>query len=45
MSIFALVDFAAVEAEFVLKVAKTIEPTTREFSDSELVDLISAVHM
>lgn len=37
--------FAALEAEFVLEVAKTIEPTARKYSDEELVDLISAVHV
>ncbi|MEM7278968.1 MAG: 2-keto-4-pentenoate hydratase [Pseudomonadota bacterium] len=37
--------FAAVEAEFVLKIGQTIEPVTREFSDDELAGLISAVHI
>ena len=34
--------FAAIEAEFVLEVAKTIEPTGRIYSDRELADLISS---
>ncbi len=37
--------FAAVEAEFVLKVAEDIQPTLREFSDEELEQLVSDVHV
>jgi 2-keto-4-pentenoate hydratase len=37
--------FAAVEAEFVLRLATTIEPSRRTFSDAELVGLVSALHV
>ena len=37
--------FAAVEAEFVLKLATTIQPVEREYSDEELVDLVADLHV
>ena len=37
--------FAAVEAEFVFRVARTIEPVEREYSDEELVHLVSGLHV
>lgn len=36
--------FAAVEAEFVLKLGTTITPSNHNYSDEELMDVISAVH-
>ena len=37
--------FAAVEAEFVLQLAATVEPVEREYSDDELVALVAALHV
>lgn len=37
--------FAAVEAELVLQLAATIEPTRRDYSDEELVDLVAAMYV
>lgn len=37
--------FAAVEAEFVFRLATTIAPTERIFSDRELVGLVAALHV
>jgi len=37
--------FGAVEAEFVLQLATTIEPIERDYSDEELIELVSAVHI
>ena len=37
--------FAAVEAEFVLRLARTVEPADRVYSDEELVELVSALHV
>lgn len=37
--------FAALEAEFVLEIGATIGPTSKYFSDAELDNLISAVHV
>lgn len=37
--------FAAVEAEFVFELGTTIEPTGQDFSDQELVDRVSALHV
>lgn len=37
--------FAAVEAEFILQLATTIEPIEREYSDEELIELVSALHV
>ena len=37
--------FAAVEAEFVFQLATTIEPFEREYSDEELIKLVSALHV
>ena len=37
--------FAAVEAEFVLQLATTIEPIEREYSDEELIELVSALYV
>lgn len=36
--------FAAVEAEFVLKLGDTVPPTGRDFSDDELIDIVSGWH-
>lgn len=36
--------FAAVEAEYALMLGATIQPSDREYSDSEVADLISAVY-
>ena len=44
MSIFCG-GFAAVEAEFVLRVATDIEPTGQDFADEELVEMVSALHV
>ena len=37
--------FAAVEAEIVLQLAATIEPVHKEYSDEELIDLVSELHI
>ena len=37
--------FAAVEAEFVLKLGKTIEPVERDYSDDDLIAIVSALHV
>ena len=37
--------FAAVEAEFVLRLGTTVQPTSKEFSDEELIDLVGALHV
>lgn len=37
--------FAAVEAEFVLQLATTIQPVAREYSDEELANLVSALYV
>lgn len=37
--------FAAVEAEFVLQLATTVEPVEKDYSDEELVELVSAMHV
>ena len=36
--------FAAVEAEYALELGATIQPSDRDYSDSEITDLISAVY-
>ncbi len=36
--------FAAVEAEFVLELGTTVAPTGRDYSDEELIDIVSAVY-
>ena len=37
--------FAAVEAEFLLALATTVAPSSRDYSDGELVELVSALHV
>ncbi|MEL6868365.1 MAG: 2-keto-4-pentenoate hydratase [Pseudomonadota bacterium] len=37
--------FAAVEAEFVLRLATTIAPVEKSWSDAELTDLVAALHV
>ncbi len=37
--------FAAVEAEFILELKIAIEPSNRDYSDEELVELVSALHV
>lgn len=37
--------FAAVEAEFVFELGATIEPSVRDYSDEELIGLVSALHV
>lgn len=37
--------FAAVEAEFVLRVGASVPPVARDYSDDELAELVSAVHV
>lgn len=37
--------FAAVEAEFVFRLKRTVEPAIREWSDQDLVDVIGALHV
>lgn len=37
--------FAAVEAEFVFRIAQTIEPDDREYSDADLISLVSGLHV
>lgn len=36
--------FAAIEAEYALELGETVSPSDNEYSDSELVDLVSAVY-
>lgn len=37
--------FAAVEAEFLLEIANTVEPQRRDYSDEELIELVSGFHV
>jgi len=37
--------FAAVEAEFLLALASRVAPSSRDYSDGELVELVSALHV
>lgn len=37
--------FAAVEAEFVLRLGQSIEPVEKDYTDEELIELIAAVHI
>ena len=37
--------FAAVEAEFILQLAATLEPKSRDYTDEELTELVSAMYV
>jgi 2-keto-4-pentenoate hydratase len=37
--------FAAIEAEFIFVLGTTIEPSKRKYSDAELVEVVSALHV
>jgi 2-keto-4-pentenoate hydratase len=37
--------FAAIEAEFILVLGATIEPSNKNYSDAELVEVVSALHV
>ena len=37
--------FAAVEAEFVLRIGQTIEPVEKDYSNDELIELVAALHV
>ena len=37
--------FAAVEAEFLLSLATTVAPSSRDYSDEELIELVAAFHV
>ncbi len=37
--------FAALEAEFIFKLGKTVAPENRQLSDKELVELVAALHV
>lgn len=37
--------FAAVEAEFVMQLGQTIEPVEKVYTDEELIELVSSVHI
>jgi 2-keto-4-pentenoate hydratase len=37
--------FAALEAEFIFRLGKTVSPENRQFSDDELAELVAALHV
>ena len=37
--------FAAIEAEFIFRIAETVEPGDRQLTDDDLVDLVSSLHV
>lgn len=37
--------FAAVEAEFVLRLAATVPPVAKDYSEEELIELVAALHV
>lgn len=37
--------FAAIEAEFIVRLGKTVEPIDRQWSDEELVEVVAAIHI